>query len=127
VTDVDVRVSLHPDQWLTVDETEALEFSRWGILLESVPSIGLPLRHTADFTTTPDSTALVDASDGAVTATLHVGRAGETVTVINVGATGTVTVTAPDGYPGGSDVTLTSQWESISLRCYEPGSWLSST
>ena len=124
---MDVRVSLQPDLWLTVPETEALEFSRWGILLESIPSIGMPVRHTEDFITTKDSTALVDASSGAVTATLHVGRAGDTVTVVNVGASGTVTVTAPDGYPGGSDVILTSQWESIDLRCYEPGSWLSST
>jgi hypothetical protein len=124
VADVDVRVSLWPDTWLTVPEAEARSYDMDGLLLESVPSIGLPLRHTASFTATPNVTALVSAADGDVTVTLPVGRAGDTLTVINVDATGTVTITAPEDYPGGSDVTLTSQWQTSDLRCYQPGSWL---
>jgi hypothetical protein len=110
---------------LTVSEAEARSYDMDGILLESVPSIGLPTQRTADFTTSADETFLVDASGGAVTATLHVGRAGDEVTVINTGASGTVTITAPVGYTGGEDAALVTQWETGAFRCYQPGSWLS--
>ena len=66
----------------------------------------------------------VDYSGGAATPTISSGTAGECVTILNLNATQTVTVTAGVGITFASTPAVLNQWESEKWVCYKSNNWV---
>jgi len=66
----------------------------------------------------------VDYNTGASTPTISSGTAGECVTILNLNATQTVTVTAGVGITFASTPAVLNQWESEKWVCYKSNNWV---
>jgi len=66
----------------------------------------------------------VDYNAGASTPTISSGTAGECVTILNLNATQTVTVTAGIGITFASTPAVLNQWESEKWVCYKSNNWV---
>ena len=66
----------------------------------------------------------MDYSGGAATPTISSGSAGECVTILNINATQTVTVTAGVGLTFASTPAVLNQWESEKWVCYKANNWV---
>jgi len=107
-------------RWIQAGDViiQGLTAGMWIALTAATPA-AIAATQTQGFTAEAGYTYPCDAAGGTVPATLPAGSAGDVIRFVNIGATGTATVTH-----GGNTASLTRQWDRLTVQCLSAGVWI---